>query len=137
MERPLPPFPTGSGTEPDRLVGRERTGDERLTLRLSVLDQAPISVGSTSAEALHNSLDLAGLSDDLGYHRYWVAEHHGTPMLASASPEALIGPRAAPDRGSPATVREGLEAVAREYQAEEVMIVRSRTSTRRAGARMS
>src|SRR5690348_2513462 len=63
--------------------------------RLSVLDQSPISEGSTGADALHNSIDLARLADDLGYHRYWVAEHHGTPMLACASPEALIGPIAA------------------------------------------
>jgi luciferase family oxidoreductase group 1 len=61
-------------------------------LRLSVLDQAPISEGSTGAEALTNSVDLARLCDALGYARYWVAEHHGTPMLACASPEALIGP---------------------------------------------
>ncbi len=64
-------------------------------MRLSVLDQSPISQGSTGAEALHNTLDLARLADSLGYHRYWVAEHHGGPMLASASPEALIGPIAA------------------------------------------
>jgi luciferase family oxidoreductase group 1 len=64
-------------------------------LRLSVLDQAPISQGSTGAEALRNSVDLARWTDALGYHRYWVAEHHGTPMLACASPEALIGPIAA------------------------------------------
>jgi luciferase family oxidoreductase group 1 len=63
--------------------------------RLSVLDQSPISEGSTGADALHNSLDLARLADELGYHRYWVAEHHGTPMLACASPEVLIGPIAA------------------------------------------
>ncbi|HKI06038.1 MAG TPA: LLM class flavin-dependent oxidoreductase [Thermoanaerobaculia bacterium] len=63
--------------------------------RLSVLDQAPISEGSTGSDALHNSIDLARLTDELGYHRYWVAEHHGTPMLACASPEALIGPIAA------------------------------------------
>src|SRR5579884_1087903 len=62
---------------------------------LSVLDQSPISEGSTGAQALHNTLDLAVLADSLGYHRYWVAEHHGGPMLASASPEALIGPIAA------------------------------------------
>src|SRR5437764_14719698 len=62
---------------------------------LSVLDQSPISEGSTGAEALHNTLDLARLADELGYHRYWVAEHHGGSMLASASPEALIGPIAA------------------------------------------
>ena len=60
--------------------------------RLSVLDQSPISAGSTGADALRHSIDLARHVEGLGYHRYWVAEHHGTPMLASASPEALIGP---------------------------------------------
>jgi luciferase family oxidoreductase group 1 len=59
---------------------------------LSVLDQSPISQGSTGADALHNTLDLARLTDALGYHRYWVAEHHGGPMLAGPSPEVLIGP---------------------------------------------
>ena len=62
---------------------------------LSVLDQSPISEGSSGADALRNSLDLACLADRLGYHRYWLAEHHGTPMLACASPEVLIGPVAA------------------------------------------
>jgi luciferase family oxidoreductase group 1 len=61
-------------------------------LRLSVLDQSPVSAGSTSAEALRRSLDLAQRADRLGYTRYWAAEHHGTTMLACASPEALIGP---------------------------------------------
>jgi luciferase family oxidoreductase group 1 len=64
-------------------------------LRLSVLDQSPIPEGSTGAQALHNTLDLARLADELGYHRYWVAEHHGTPGLACAAPEVLIGPIAA------------------------------------------
>jgi luciferase family oxidoreductase group 1 len=59
---------------------------------LSVLDQSPVSEGMNGADALHNTIDLAKLADELGYERYWVAEHHGTPMLASASPEALIGP---------------------------------------------
>jgi luciferase family oxidoreductase group 1 len=63
--------------------------------RLSVLDQSPISQGSSGAQALANTLDLARLADRLGYHRYWVAEHHGGPMLAGPSPEALIGPIAA------------------------------------------
>ncbi len=64
-------------------------------LAIGVLDQAPISEGFSGADALANSLDLARLCDRLGFSRYWVAEHHGTPMLACASPEALIGPIAA------------------------------------------
>jgi luciferase family oxidoreductase group 1 len=63
--------------------------------RLSVLDQSPIPEGSSGAQALANTIDLARLTDSLGYHRYWVAEHHGGPMLAGPSPEALIGPLAA------------------------------------------
>ena len=66
---------------------------------LSILDQSPISEGMTGADALRNTLDLAQHADRLGYSRYWVAEHHGTPMLASASPEALIGPIAAATSG--------------------------------------
>jgi luciferase family oxidoreductase group 1 len=64
-------------------------------LRLSVLDQTPVSEGSTSAQALRNSIDLARLADRLGYHRYWVAEHHGGGLVAGPSPEVLIGPIAA------------------------------------------
>jgi luciferase family oxidoreductase group 1 len=59
---------------------------------VSVLDQSPISEDSTGAQALRNTIELATLADRLGYHRYWVAEHHGGPMLAGPSPEALIGP---------------------------------------------
>src|SRR5271154_6965752 len=62
---------------------------------LSILDQSPISEGSSGAQALQNTLDLARLADQLGYHRCWGAEHHGGPMLAGPSPEALIGPIAA------------------------------------------
>jgi luciferase family oxidoreductase group 1 len=66
-----------------------------LPLRLGVLDQSPVPEGSSLGDALRNSIDLARLADELGYERYWVAEHHGTPSLACASPEALIGPIAA------------------------------------------
>jgi luciferase family oxidoreductase group 1 len=59
-------------------------------MKISVLDQSPISEGSTGADALRNTLELARLADTLGYERYWVAEHHGTPMLACASPEVMI-----------------------------------------------
>ncbi|HWI75270.1 MAG TPA: LLM class flavin-dependent oxidoreductase [Baekduia sp.] len=61
-------------------------------LRLSVLDQSPVREGGTGSQALHETLDLARLADRLGYTRYWVAEHHGGPMLAGPSPEVLIGP---------------------------------------------
>ena len=61
-----------------------------MTLRLSVLDQSPIAEGGSGADALCNSLELARLADDLGYHRYWLAEHHATPALASAVPEVLL-----------------------------------------------
>ncbi len=61
-------------------------------MKLSILDQSPISEGMTGAQALHNTIELARLADRLGYHRYWVSEHHGTPMLAGPAPEALIGP---------------------------------------------
>jgi luciferase family oxidoreductase group 1 len=66
-----------------------------MTSILSVLDQSPISEGSTGGDALRNSIDLAQLAESVGYRRYWIAEHHATPMLASPSPEALIGPIAA------------------------------------------
>lgn len=69
--------------------------DRSSQLRLSVLDQSPVAEGSTGSQALQNTLDLARLTDRLGYHRYWVAEHHGGPMLAGPSPEVLIGPIAA------------------------------------------
>ena len=59
-------------------------------MRLSVLDQSPISEGSTAAQALHNTVDLARHGEGLGYERYWLAEHHATPALACASPEVLI-----------------------------------------------
>ncbi len=64
-------------------------------LRLGILDQSPVAEGATGAQALRNTIDLARFAEGLGYGRYWVAEHHGGPLLAGASPEALIGPIAA------------------------------------------
>lgn len=60
-------------------------------MKLSVLDQSPIRVGATAADALHESVALAVAADGLGYHRYWVAEHHGSGGLAGSAPEILIG----------------------------------------------
>src|SRR5476649_1270202 len=62
---------------------------------LSILDLSPVSAGSTGAQALRNSLDLARLADGLGYERYWVAEHHNLPAIASSAPDIMIGQIAA------------------------------------------
>jgi luciferase family oxidoreductase group 1 len=59
-------------------------------LKLSVIDQSPVSAGSTPADALRNSIELACLADRLGYERYWVAEHHAITALASPAPEILM-----------------------------------------------
>jgi luciferase family oxidoreductase group 1 len=58
---------------------------------LSVLDLSPVASGSSGAAALNNTLDLAHLADRLGYTRYWVAEHHNLPSIASSAPEVMIG----------------------------------------------
>jgi luciferase family oxidoreductase group 1 len=62
---------------------------------LSVLDLSPVASGSTAAQALHNTVDHARLADSLGYTRYWIAEHHNMPMIASSAPEIMIGQVAA------------------------------------------
>ena len=64
-------------------------------MHLNILDQCPIPEGFTAGDALRNTLDLARRADQLGYGRYWLAEHHGTPGLACNSPEVMIGPVAA------------------------------------------
>lgn len=60
------------------------------SLALSVLDLVPVRSGQTSAQAVAASLHLAQRADDLGYHRYWFAEHHNMPAVASTSPPVLI-----------------------------------------------
>jgi luciferase family oxidoreductase group 1 len=59
-------------------------------VKLSIIDQSPVSEGSTPADALRNTIELAKLADRLGYERYWIAEHHGMVTLASPAPEILI-----------------------------------------------
>jgi luciferase family oxidoreductase group 1 len=68
-------------------------------LRLGVLDQSPVRSGDTPAVAIRETLDLARATDRLGYHRYWLAEHHSTPALAGSAPEVLIGQVAAVTSG--------------------------------------
>src|SRR5436305_791480 len=62
-----------------------------MTLALSVLDLSPVSSGSTAAQALRHTLDLARLAERLGYTRYWLAEHHNMPGIAISSPGIVIG----------------------------------------------
>ncbi|MET7418639.1 LLM class flavin-dependent oxidoreductase [Dactylosporangium sp. NPDC005555] len=62
-----------------------------MTVPLSILDLAPISSGSDAGAALRNTVDLARRAESFGYQRYWVAEHHFAPGVASAAPAVLIG----------------------------------------------
>ena len=57
---------------------------------LSVLDLVPVPSGGSSAESARRTVELAQLAERLGYVRYWFAEHHGMPSVASSAPEVLI-----------------------------------------------
>src|SRR3977135_2190038 len=58
---------------------------------LSVLDLSPIVQGSDAGQSLRNTLDLARHAERFGYHRYWLAEHHNSPGIASAATAVVIG----------------------------------------------
>lgn len=58
---------------------------------ISVLDLAPIVVGGTAADSFKNTLDLARHAEQWGYHRYWLAEHHNMPGIASSATSLVIG----------------------------------------------
>ncbi|MFV0523520.1 MAG: LLM class flavin-dependent oxidoreductase [Acidimicrobiales bacterium] len=62
---------------------------------LSVLDLVPVRTDQTTSDALTASVSLARLADDLGYHRYWVAEHHNVPAVAATNPPVIIAMLAA------------------------------------------
>ncbi|WP_061709095.1 LLM class flavin-dependent oxidoreductase [Pseudenterobacter timonensis] len=61
-----------------------------MSWRISILDKSPVAEHDTATDALARTLSLAKEADALGYHRFWIAEHHNTPHLASPSPELLI-----------------------------------------------
>jgi luciferase family oxidoreductase group 1 len=71
--------------------------------RFSVLDLAPVTEGSTATEALQHSLDLAQHAEKWGYTRYWIAEHHNIPGIASSATAVVIGHIA----GGTSTIRVG------------------------------
>ena len=60
-------------------------------IRYSVLDLAPINQGEEAADAFRHSADLARHAEDWGYHRFWLAEHHNMPGIASAATAVVIG----------------------------------------------
>ncbi|MCM2981154.1 LLM class flavin-dependent oxidoreductase [Niallia circulans] len=60
-------------------------------MKLSILDQAPVLSGKSAQEALKESMKLAQSGEKLGYTRYWIAEHHDFPGLASSAPEVMLG----------------------------------------------
>ena len=60
-------------------------------MRFSVLDLAPVREGGDTTEAFRNTLDLAQHAETWGYHRYWLAEHHNMPGIASAATSVVIG----------------------------------------------
>ena len=64
-------------------------------LPLSVLDLSPISARQGDSRAVRDTIELAQRAEQLGYHRYWVAEHHNIPSVASTAPEIMIGQIAA------------------------------------------
>ena len=61
-----------------------------MSIPLNILCQSPVSTGMRPADAVRNTVDLAKRADALGYHRFWVAEHHSDNALAGASPEVLM-----------------------------------------------
>ena len=66
-----------------------------MALRLSVLDQSVSVAGSTEDAAIRDTLDLAQHCERLGYHRFWVSEHHGLPTIVGSAPEMLMAAIAA------------------------------------------
>ncbi|MCV6626309.1 MAG: LLM class flavin-dependent oxidoreductase [Cellvibrionaceae bacterium] len=60
-------------------------------MKLSILDQSPLRKGGTAQQAFAETLELAQHTEALGYHRFWVSEHHGTDALAGSAPEVLLG----------------------------------------------
>ena len=59
-------------------------------LKLSVLDQSPMDPSETAAEAFRHTIELAQRAEEWGYHRFWVAEHHGSNRIMGSSPEVLV-----------------------------------------------
>ena len=75
--------------------GAEQLPSIVIDVPLSVLDLSPVAAGTTSGQALRNTTELARRTEELGYQRFWVAEHHNMPAIASSAPAVLIAHLAA------------------------------------------
>jgi luciferase family oxidoreductase group 1 len=86
-----------------KIGGRPAVAGWVITVPLSILDLAPVSSKSDTTEALRNTTELARSAEQWGYRRFWVAEHHNMPAIASSSPAVLLAHLAA----STSTIRVG------------------------------
>src|SRR5574338_446154 len=84
LNRPIPALHQNNVPEPQSELKLPNTP-------ISVLDLVPIPQGSTAADALRNTLDLAQHAERWGYRRYWLAEHHNMPGIASSATSVVIG----------------------------------------------
>src|SRR5690606_14771573 len=101
--KPKPP----AGLSPPRPQIIETPMEPSPMIPYSLLDLAPVCEGSTPTQAFANALDLARHAETLGYTRYWLAEHHNMPGIASAATAVLIGHIA----GGTSTIRVGAGGV--------------------------
>jgi hypothetical protein len=93
-----PGVPTGRACSSKEQNVRRSAGFDQLwpvqefcMIPFSILDLAPIAEGATPAEAFRNSLELAQYAEKWGYRRFWLAEHHNMPGIASAATAVVIG----------------------------------------------
>ena len=59
-------------------------------LRISILDQSLVPKGSTAAQAIDNTIQLAKIAEAEGFYRFWISEHHNSTMIAGSAPELLM-----------------------------------------------
>ncbi len=81
----------GTNLAPRQIQFLQSTMDSQAHPLFSVLDLCPVTQGSSASESFRNTLDLARHAERWGYHRYWLAEHHNFPGVASAATAVVIG----------------------------------------------
>ena len=85
--------------------GPSREGRSAVTMRLSILDLAPIAPGQSAADSFAASVALAQQAESLGYQRVWYAEHHNMPTIASSATSVADRPRRRPHRAASGSAR--------------------------------